>query len=79
MNDFPNSTNFFEMHVFADDSHLLHSHKDINELEKLTYTHFSKIYLWLSSNKLTLNIDKTNFVIFHPTRKTLIPSTAFHK
>ena len=68
MNDFPNSTNFFEMHLFADDCNLLYSHKDINELEKLTNTHLSKIHLWLSSNELTLNIDKTNFVIFHPTQ-----------
>ena len=29
---------------------------------------------WLCSNKLSLNIDKTNFVIFHPPKKKLTKS-----
>ena len=28
-----------------------------------------KLYLWLNINCLSLNIDKTNFVIFHPFNK----------
>ena len=30
-----------------------------------------KLYLWLASNKLTLNTKKTNFVIFHPYQKSV--------
>ena len=29
------------------------------------------MYLWLASNKLTLNTKKTNFVIFHPYQKSV--------
>ena len=29
------------------------------------------LYLWLSVNRLALNIEKTNFVIFHPFNKPL--------
>ena len=29
------------------------------------------MYLWLVSNKLTLNIKRTNFVIFHPYQKSV--------
>ena len=29
------------------------------------------IYIWLTANKLTLNIKKTNFVIFFPAQKGL--------
>ena len=28
-----------------------------------------KLYNWLTSNKVTLNISKSNFVIFHPKQK----------
>ena len=37
----------------------------------------SKIHNWLSTNRLTLNIDKTKFIVFHPCQKdisNLIPS-----
>ena len=30
-----------------------------------------KLYLWLNVNRLSLNIDKTNFIIFHPYNKPL--------
>ena len=30
-----------------------------------------KLYLWLNVNRLSLNIDKTNFLIFHPYNKPL--------
>ena len=30
-----------------------------------------KLYIWLTSNKLTLNIKKSNFVIFRPYQKRL--------
>ena len=29
------------------------------------------VYNWLTANKLTLNIKKSNFVIFHPYQKRL--------
>ena len=31
----------------------------------------SKIHLWLSVNKLTLNIEKTKFMVFHPYQKDI--------
>ena len=39
----------------------------LNELEKTFNKELSKLYLWL--NRLSLNIDKTNFIIFHPFNK----------
>ena len=51
---------------YADDTSLLNTlinlikQEDIKELEKQLY----RVYEWLTVNKLTLNISKTNFMIF---------------
>ena len=37
--------------------------------ERVVNTELCKLYDWLTSNKLTLNISKSNFVIFHPKQK----------
>ena len=29
------------------------------------------VHTWLSANKLSLNIEKSNFIIFHPPQKKL--------
>ena len=60
-------SNILEFHLFADDTNLLLNNKNpesnLNiELEKVSH--------WLSVNKLSLNIEKTGFVVFHsPQRK----------
>ena len=41
------------------------------DLEKTVNKELDKLYLWLSVNRLSLNIDKTNFIIFHPFNKPL--------
>ena len=44
---------------------------------KLFYSYFinnqqgKKLYLWPNVNRLSLNVDKTNFIIFHPYNKPL--------
>lgn len=69
INDFINWSNVFEFHLFADDSNLFIAHKNLKELESIVNDHLCHIQSWLSCNKLSLNIDKTNFVIFHPPQK----------
>ena len=43
---------------------ILFSHKDPSHLEKVINTELNKISNWFKLNKLSLNIDKTNFMIF---------------
>ena len=40
-----------------------------------------KLHKWLVVNRLSLNIDKTNFIVFHPKNKPLkhIITLKFHK
>ena len=49
--------------LFADDTNLYY---ESNDLKK---NRMNKIFQWLCSNRLALNILKTNFVIFHSFNK----------
>ena len=40
-------------------------------MEKMIKKELRNLYTWLSVNRLSLNIDKTNFIIFHPYNKPL--------
>lgn len=49
----------------------LNKHKDINILESEINSELANVHTWLSANKLSLNIEKSNFVIFHPVQKRI--------
>ena len=39
---------------------------DLTELNNTVNTELNKLYTWLCENKLSLNINKTHFMIFSP-------------
>ena len=57
--------------LFADDTNLLYADKNLRSLENVVNTELFKIYNWLTANKLSLNIKKSNFIIFHSYQKRL--------
>src|SRR5688572_1607414 len=57
--------------LFADDANLFIADKDPVRLNLICNEALSKINDWSLSNKLTLNITKTNFSIFAPSRQRL--------
>ena len=69
INDLQNSANDIDFHLFADDSNLFCSHKSLQYLESKLNVQPNNVHEWLCANKLSLNIDKSNFVIFHPPQK----------
>ena len=71
INDSINSSSVFDFHLFADDSNLFYSDKDLQHLEETVNQELDEINTWLCENKLSLNIDKTHFVLFHPYQKKL--------
>ena len=71
VNDIYCSSTKLKFYLFADDTNVLHSHKDLKSLEKEMNAELNNVYQWLVSNKLTLNLKKTNFVIFRPYQKPL--------
>ncbi len=55
--------------LFADDSYAFMTNKDLNQLKLNSEKLFAKLEEWFAANKRTINVDKTNFNIFHPPRK----------
>ena len=62
INDLPNATNFF-IKLFADDTFLCAQNADFQSLETEVNIEIQKVFQWLISNKLTLNIAKSKFMI----------------
>ena len=60
------SSNKLQFFLFADDTNLLYSDKNLKSLEKVVNKELTHVSDWLNANKLTLNIKKSNFVLFHP-------------
>ena len=50
--------------MFADDTNLFFRHKDKKALVNMVNVELTKISEWFKLNKLSLNIKKTNYIIF---------------
>lgn len=73
INDIQTSSKKIHFFLFANDTNLLFADKNLKSLESIVNTELDNVCDWLLANKLSLNIDKSNFVIFHPyQRKTKI-------
>ena len=55
--------------LHADDTDISTSDKSINEAEEQVNKDLNNIYNWLIANKLSLNVIKTNYMIFATTHK----------
>ena len=71
INDIYKASKKLKSYLFADDTNLLYADKNLKSLETIVNKELSHIPDWLNANKLSLNIKKSNFVIFHPHQKKL--------
>ena len=71
VNDISESTNFLSSLLFTDDTNLFYSHNDFELLTTTANEEISKVFDWLEANKLSLNIKKTQFVIFKAKNKKI--------
>ena len=55
--------------MFADDSNLFISDSNIGNLFETMNEELRKVANWFKANKLSLNISKTKYSLFHSTRK----------
>ena len=69
INDLPNISNIFNFYLFADDTNIYYEDHTPEKLEKVINKELKKLHTWLIVNRLSLNIEKTNFVLFHPYNK----------
>jgi hypothetical protein len=67
--DLTHSSTLLKFVMCADDTNLFFSHKDLNELANVVNYELTKISLWFKINKLSLNIKKTHFILFHVRQK----------
>ena len=74
INDLSNAFHLLKTFLFADDTSLFYSHKDPNQLIRVMNCELSKISEWLKVNKLSLNVAKTNYILFRPRQKPITVS-----
>ena len=71
INDIYKSSDILQFHLFADDTSIFYSHKNLKNVEMTSSNELIKVSEWLIANKLTFNVSKSNFVIFHPPQKKI--------
>ena len=71
INDLPNISQIFNFYLFADDTNIYFEAESPEKLERIINKELKELHTWLIVNRLSLNIDKTNFVVFHPYNKPL--------
>ena len=70
INDLPEATNFF-IKLFADNTFLCAQNHNLLRLENEVNLELHKVFIWLASNKLTLNIGKSKFMFFSNKKKNI--------
>ena len=71
INDLPNISKILDFYLFADDTNIYYEAETPEKLESVLNKELKQLHSWLIVNRLSLNIEKTNFVIFHPYNKPL--------
>ena len=62
---FTNISKVLNFYLFADDTNIYYVSGSLQENNK----ELNKLYLWLNVNLISLNIDKTNYIIYQPFNK----------
>ena len=71
LNDLPKCSSVLDFHLFADDTNLFYSSGSLLDIETTVRSELELVHKWLCCNQLSLNIEKSNYVIFHaPQKKT---------
>ena len=64
INDLPDSSSLLSFYLFADDTNIYFEAENLDMLQGIVNEELKKVKEWLDVNTLSLNIDKTNFIIF---------------
>ena len=74
VNDLPSSSKILNPTMFADDTNLFYEHKKIIKLFTTVNEKLMNINDWFMANKLSLNVGKTKYSLFHkPSRVDDLP------
>ena len=70
INDLPTVSDIFDILMYADDTKLFCNFDNIRN-ENTINNEINKVFDWLCSNKLSLNVSKTKYMCFHTSNKTV--------
>ena len=74
VNDLKNASNLLDPIIFADDTNLFLTHKDISYLFETVNLQLERINQWFISNKLSVNLSKSKYSFFQkPSKRDNIP------
>ena len=68
INDLNTAIKHCKIHHFADDANFLHINDSIKKLNKVVSSDLTN---WLNANKISLNVSKTELILFKPRMKKL--------
>ena len=71
INGLPNVSKFLQFYLFADDTNIYYESSDLLNIQKILNRELHKVQKWLEANRLALNIEKTNCVLFHSSHRKL--------
>jgi hypothetical protein len=64
INDITQVSNKLSFIIFADDTNLFASHSNLHDLHTIINEELALLTTWFKTNKLSLNINKTNYMLF---------------
>ena len=73
VNDLVNVSDKAKFILFADDTNIIYHNKNFNSLIENVNDDLIKISNWFNQNKLSINTDKTKFIIFSETERSAVP------
>ena len=76
MNDLFNVSEFLFTILYADDTCVLMNGKHLEDLVNRMQKELNLLYTWLQANKLSLNGQKTYYIVFHRARIKLTRHTS---
>ena len=71
INDIQFCSELISIVLFADDTNILFSHTCLKQLNEVIQIEMNKITDWLNANKLSINTEKTKFILFRSKNKKL--------
>ena len=69
INDLPNCSNALTSRIFADDTNVFASARNLKDLEEIVNSELKKVIIWCDVNRLSINFNKTNFMIIKSSNK----------
>ena len=64
INNLHNIVTYSDIHHFADDTNLLYANKSIKDINRKVNFDLQNIIHWLRVNKISLNADKIELILF---------------